>query len=90
MPFAIELIHCQGGSRVAVGETIQECREMAAALSKKFPASYFVATLPYEIFLKDTNPSLGTVFRILDVSIPFDIRKALGMELRMTYEANNG
>lgn len=80
--FAIELIHCKGGSRVATGKTLAECRDRAAQICKAFPTSYAASTIPYAVYPSGTHPYP----KALDVTIPFEIQKAIGMELRLTYK----
>lgn len=74
--FAITLIHRSGGSATAIGKTIEECREYA---NKKNPGSYIACTIPYAVSGKP-----------IDVTVPVEIKKFLGVELRLMLEESDG
>lgn len=73
--YVITLIHKNGGSRTVTGHSVLACKQSAYKISKVFHGSYIAATVPYEV----TKGEKG-----FDVTVPFEIKKALGIELRLT------
>lgn len=72
--FAIQLINKTGGSRTIIGETIDGCKMQAKSVADRFSGFYLAATVPYPIY-KASN--------LFDATIPFEIRKSLGLEMRL-------
>jgi len=85
--FCIELICGEGGSRLATGKTLAECRNFAAQVCKAFPSAYVAATTPYAAYKSGTHGiTLPWPYPdAINATIPFEIMKCLGMELRLTY-----
>lgn len=79
--FAISLINRSGGSCTATGRTMVECRTNAAKISASFPGSFLVGTIPYATYRRGES-------KAYDVSIPFEIKRNLGLKLRLTYSEN--
>jgi hypothetical protein len=80
--FAIELINFKGGSCIAVAKTLAACRQRAADICAAFPVSYCASTIPYAIYKRCIHPYPN----VPDATIPFEIQKSIGMELRLTYK----
>ena len=79
--FAISLIHGgrRGGSFTVMEKTLAECKRVASKVCDKFPSSYVVCTITYAVYRRkhyDLNP--------YDATIPFEIKKCLGIEWRLT------
>lgn len=81
--FAISLIHRTGGSRTIMGKTLDQCRQTAVKVCAKPGAngSYIACTIPYAVYRSVSNG-----FNAYDVSVPFEIKSALGTELRLTLQ----
>jgi hypothetical protein len=75
--FSIQLIHRTGGTKTAMGKTLADCRANAKRICAAFPGSFVAATIPYAVYKRDS---------VYDVSIPFEIKKDLGVELRFLIE----
>jgi len=78
--FALQLIHNGGGSKTITAATSEECKERARAISEKLKSSFVAATVSYEV-KKIYDGHLD----LFDVSIPQEIRQALGVELTKLY-----
>lgn len=76
--FVISLL-CKGGSRTVMGKTLQECRALAKKISSK--NNFIGATIPYAVYKTNING-----LNIYDVTIPFEIKKGFGPELRLSIE----
>lgn len=70
----MSLIAISGGSKTVIGKTLKECKENSKLFTNAFPKNYIAYTLPYAIYKKNG---------IYDVSIPFEIKKELSIELRL-------
>lgn len=75
--FAITLIHRSGGFHDCMGKTLSECRENATRWCAKKKDSYVFGTIPFAVY-KVPN-SINTY----DVSVPVEIKRSMGVELRM-------
>jgi len=75
--FAISVISKSGGSKTILGKTLQECRDNSAACSDKTKHNYLASTIPYAIW------KVKGTLNIYDVSVPFEIKQAIGQELRL-------
>jgi hypothetical protein len=73
--FVIQLIHMSGGSKTILGKTLAECREKAACIQSK---DYVAGTIPFAVYRSKSNG-----IDAYDVSIPSEVRKTLGLELRL-------
>jgi hypothetical protein len=83
--FAISLIHRTGGSFTCTGNTLEECRASASKQCEAYPNSYVAATITYKVYRENACGLCP-----YDVSVPFDIRKWLGLELRLTLLDDEG
>lgn len=75
--FCISLIHKTGGTKTILGKTMQECRDSAA--KHMYLNNYLAATIPYTVYSVEKSA-------MYDVSIPFEIKKSLGIEMRFILE----
>lgn len=72
-----------------MGKTLAECRTFAAAVCKAFPTSYCAATIPYAVYRSGPIDTQGRPWpwpNAPDVTIPFEIMKLIGIELRLVYK----
>jgi len=79
--FAIQLICYSGGSRSAMGETLAACRASCDKICKLMRAGTYIAcTIPYAVYKRRAPPDNLLIY---DVTVPFEIKKSLGLELRL-------
>lgn len=80
--FSIQLIHMNGGSRTAMGKTLAECKDSARKISEANPKSFVASTIPYAVYKRVYNAD-SLKLKLYDATIPFEIKKGLGIELRL-------
>lgn len=79
--FSIQLLHKSGGSKSIRCNTIQECKEAANKFLTKHSSEYVASTIPYAVF------KVKGYTNTYDVSVPFEIKQWMGVELRLLYGA---
>ena len=80
--FSIQLISINGGSRTVMGKTLADCKDQARKISEANPKSFVASTIPYAVF-KSFYDNNGLKLKLYDATIPFEIKKGLGIELRL-------
>lgn len=84
--FAIQLINIKGGSRTVMGKTLAECKDLARKISEatlaRDPKSFVASTIPYAVY-KSFYDNNGLKLKLYDATVPFEIKKGLGIELRL-------